>query len=145
MKVSSGPVIDKPGDLAGLLTSLESRDVLFIDEIHRLSPVVEEYLYSAMEDFKIDILIDSGPNARTVRIDLEPFTLVGATTKLGNLTSPLRDRFGVVLRVDFYEPEDLLKIIKRSAKILNVKSDNVDYEATEKIRLSLVKNILNMN
>ena len=124
IKLTSGPVLDKPGDLAGLLTNLQSRDILFIDEIHRLSPIVEEYLYSAMEDYKIDILIESGPNARTVQINLEPFTLVGATTKLGNLTSPLRDRFGIVLRVDFYEPKDLLKIIKRSAKILNVKIDN---------------------
>ena len=124
LKVSSGPVIDKPGDLAGLLTSLESRDVLFIDEIHRLSPVVEEYLYSAMEDYQIEILIDKGPNAKTVQLNIEPFTLVGATTKLGNLTSPLRDRFGIVLRVDFYEPKDLLKIIQRSSKILNVEIDN---------------------
>ena len=124
LKVSSGPVIDKPGDLAGLLTSLESRDVLFIDEIHRLSPVVEEYLYSAMEDYKIDIMIDSGPNARTVRIDLEPFTLVGATTRLGNLSTPMRDRFGAIFRLDFYNVDDLFEILKRTANILEVKIDN---------------------
>ena len=102
IKVTSGPVLDKPGDLAGLLTNLEDRDVLFIDEIHRLSPIVEEYLYSAMEDFKIDIMIDKGPSARSVQLDLDPFTLVGATTRLGNLTSPLRDRFGIVLRAVSY-------------------------------------------
>ena len=101
IKITSGPVLDKPGDLAGLLTNLEPRDILFIDEIHRLSPIVEEYLYSAMEDFSIDIMIDKGPNARSVQLNIEPFTLIGATTRLGNLTSPLRDRFGVVLRVDY--------------------------------------------
>ena len=120
LKVTSGPVIDKPGDLAGLLTSLEERDILFIDEIHRLSPVIEEYLYSAMEDFSIDIIIDKGPSARSVQLNIEPFTLIGATTRLGNLTSPLRDRFGVVLRVDYYNSEDLFHIINRSASILGV-------------------------
>ena len=123
LKVTSGPVIDKPGDLAGLLTNLEERDILFIDEIHRLSPVIEEYLYSAMEDYKIDILIDSGPNARTVRIDLEPFTLVGATTRLGNISTPMRDRFGAIFRVNFYNTDDLFKILERTASILNVHVD----------------------
>ena len=124
IKQTSGPVLERAGDLAGMLTSFSRKDVFFIDEIHRVNSVVEEYLYSAMEDFQIEILIDKGPNAKTVQLNIEPFTLVGATTKLGNLTSPLRDRFGIVLRVDFYEPKDLLKIIKRSAKILNVKIDN---------------------
>ena len=124
IKQTSGPVLEKAGDLAGMLTSFQRKDVFFIDEIHRINSVVEEYLYSAMEDYQIEIMIDKGPSARTVQLNIEPFTLVGATTKLGNLTSPLRDRFGVVLRVDFYEPEDLLKIIKRSAKILNVKIDD---------------------
>jgi len=124
IKQTSGPVLERAGDLAGMLTSFSRKDVFFIDEIHRLNSVVEEYLYSAMEDYQIEILIDKGPNAKTVQLNIEPFTLVGATTKLGNLTSPLRDRFGIVLRVDFYEPKDLLKIIKRSAKILNVKIDN---------------------
>ena len=124
IKQTSGPVLERAGDLAGMLTSFTKKDVFFIDEIHRVNSVVEEYLYSAMEDYQIEILIDKGPNAKTVQLNIEPFTLVGATTKLGNLTSPLRDRFGIVLRVDFYEPKDLLKIIKRSAKILNVKIDN---------------------
>ena len=124
IKQTSGPVLERAGDLAGMLTSFSRKDVFFIDEIHRVNSVVEEYLYSAMEDYQIEILIDNGRNAKTVQLNIEPFTLVGATTKLGNLTSPLRDRFGIVLRVDFYEPKDLLKIIKRSAKILNVKIDN---------------------
>jgi Holliday junction DNA helicase RuvB len=120
MKITSGPVIEKPGDLAGLLTNLEPRDVLFIDEIHRLSPLVEEYLYSAMEDYKIDIMIDSGPNARTVQIKLNPFTLIGATTRSGLLTSPLRARFGITSRLDYYTAETLQKILLRSASILKV-------------------------
>ena len=124
MKTTSGPVLDKPGDLAGILTSLEPNDVLFIDEIHRLSPVVEEYLYSAMEDFKIDIIIDKGPGARTIQIDLNPFTLVGATTRSGLLTSPLRARFGINCHLEYYDAETLAKIVKRSAGILNVKIDD---------------------
>ena len=120
IKVTSGPVLDKPGDLAGLLTNLEDRDVLFIDEIHRLSPIVEEYLYSAMEDFKIDIMIESGPNARTVQINLSPFTLVGATTRSGLLTAPMRARFGISSRLEYYSTELLSTIIQRSAQILNV-------------------------
>jgi Holliday junction DNA helicase RuvB len=120
IKVSSGPVLDKPGDLAGLLTNLETNDVLFIDEIHRLNPVVEEYLYSAMEDFKIDILLDSGPNARSVQIKLNPFTLIGATTRAGLLTSPLRARFGINSRLEYYDSDLLKKIVKRSARILDV-------------------------
>ena len=118
LKVTSGPVIDKPGDLAGLLTNLEERDILFIDEIHRLSPIIEEYLYSAMEDYKIDIMIESGPNARTVRIDLEPFTLVGATTRLGNISTPMRDRFGAIFRLDFYQKDEIFKILKRTILII---------------------------
>ncbi|WP_461533579.1 Holliday junction branch migration DNA helicase RuvB [Sinomicrobium sp.] len=118
IKITSGPVLDKPGDLAGLLTNLEERDVLFIDEIHRLSPVVEEYLYSAMEDFKIDIMIESGPNARTVQINLNPFTLVGATTRSGLLTSPMRARFGISSRLQYYTTELLSTIVERSAHIL---------------------------
>ncbi|WP_196895157.1 Holliday junction branch migration DNA helicase RuvB [Aureivirga marina] len=121
IKITSGPVLDKPGDLAGLLTNLDSRDVLFIDEIHRLSPVVEEYLYSAMEDFKIDIMIESGPNARTVQIFLEPFTLVGATTRSGLLTAPMRARFGISSRLQYYSTELLATILQRSAMILNSK------------------------
>jgi Holliday junction DNA helicase RuvB len=113
-------VLERAADLAGLLTNLRGRDVLFIDEVHRINNVVEEYLYSAMEDYGIDILIDKGPSARSVRLNLEPFTLIGATTRLGSLTSPMRDRFGVVLRVDFYEEPDLVQIIMRSAKILSV-------------------------
>ena len=120
IKVTSGPVLDKPGDLAGLLTNLEERDVLFIDEIHRLSPIVEEYLYSAMEDYKIDIMIESGPNARTVQINLEPFTLIGATTRSGLLTAPMRARFGISSRLNYYKKELLTTIIQRSAHILKV-------------------------
>ena len=119
-KITSGPVLDKPGDLAGILTSLEPRDVLFIDEIHRLSPVVEEYLYSAMEDYRIDIMIDKGPSARSIQIDLNPFTLVAATTRSGLLTAPLRARFGINLHLEYYDPETLTKIVKRSASILQV-------------------------
>jgi Holliday junction DNA helicase RuvB len=118
IRITSGPVLDKPGDLAGLLTNLEERDVLFIDEIHRLSPVVEEYLYSAMEDFKIDIMIESGPNARTVQINLSPFTLVGATTRSGLLTAPMRARFGISSRLEYYNTELLTTIIQRSASII---------------------------
>ena len=117
---ASGPMVEKAGDLAGLITNLEKRDVFFIDEIHRLNSNVEEYLYSAMEDFTIDIMIDKGPSARSVQLNIEPFTLVGATTRLGNLTSPLRDRFGVVLRVDYYEIEELYHIINRSSAILEI-------------------------
>ena len=124
IKQASGPVIDRAGDLAGMLTNIQHRDVFFIDEIHRLNSVVEEYLYSAMEDFKIDIMIDKGPSARSVQLDLDPFTLVGATTRLGNLTSPLRDRFGIVLRVDYYSAEDLFHIVCRSAEILEVDVDD---------------------
>ncbi|WCC44748.1 Holliday junction branch migration DNA helicase RuvB [Tenacibaculum finnmarkense] len=120
IKVTSGPVLDKPGDLAGLLTNLDERDVLFIDEIHRLSPIVEEYLYSAMEDYKIDIMIESGPNARTVQIHLEPFTLIGATTRSGLLTAPMRARFGISSRLQYYSTELLTTIIERSAYILGV-------------------------
>jgi len=120
MKITSGPVIDKPGELAGLLTNLEPNDVLFIDEIHRLSPIVEEYLYSAMEDYKIDIMIESGPNARSVQISLNPFTLVGATTRSGLLTAPLRSRFGINLRLHYYDAETLSRILLRSASILNI-------------------------
>jgi len=124
IKQASGPVVERAGDLAGLITNLAHRDVFFIDEIHRLNAVVEEYLYSAMEDFSIDIMIDKGPNARSVQLTIEPFTLIGATTRLGNLTSPLRDRFGVVLRVDYYEAEELFHIINRSADILEVDIDD---------------------
>ncbi len=123
-KISSGPVLDKPGDLAGLLTSLEPNDVLFIDEIHRLQPVVEEYLYSAMEDYRIDILIDKGPSARSIQIDLNPFTLVGATTRSGLLTSPLRARFGINMHLQYYEAETLKRIVTRSANILRVPIDS---------------------
>ena len=132
MKVTSGPVLDKPGDLAGLLTSLETGDVLFIDEIHRLSPEVEEYLYSAMEDYVIDIMIDKGPGARSVRINLNPFTLVGATTRSGLLTAPLRDRFGINCALEYYDTEDLEKIVIRSAGILNLE---IDAEAAREIAL----------
>src|SRR6187549_2359998 len=118
IKTTSGPVLDKPGDLAGLLTNLETHDVLFIDEIHRLNPVVEEYLYSAMEDYRIDIMLDSGPNARSVQISLSPFTLIGATTRAGLLTSPLRARFGINSRLEYYDSTLLTKIAKRSAAIL---------------------------
>jgi Holliday junction DNA helicase RuvB len=123
LKITSGPVLDKPSDLAGLLTSLETNDVLFIDEIHRLNPIVEEYLYSAMEDYKIDIMLDSGPNARSVQIGLNPFTLVGATTRSGLLTSPLRARFGINARLEYYDAELLSKILQRSAYILNTPID----------------------
>lgn len=122
-KVTSGPVLDKPGDLAGLLTSLEENDVLFIDEIHRLSPVVEEYLYSAMEDYRIDIMIDKGPSARSVQIELNPFTLIGATTRSGLLTSPLRARFGINMHLEYYDNETLTRIILRSANILKVECE----------------------
>ncbi len=120
IKVTSGPVLDKPGDLAGLLTNLDERDVLFIDEIHRLSPIVEEYLYSAMEDYKIDIMIESGPNARSVQLNLNPFTLIGATTRSGLLTAPMRARFGIQSRLQYYKTELLTTIVQRSASILNM-------------------------
>ena len=123
-KITSGPVLDKPGDLAGILTSLEPNDVLFIDEIHRLSPIVEEYLYSAMEDYRIDIMIDKGPSARSIQIDLNPFTLVGATTRSGLLTAPLRARFGINMHLEYYDPDTLARIIKRSAHILQVPIDD---------------------
>lgn len=125
IKITSGPVLDKPGDLAGLLTGLEAKDVLFIDEIHRLSPVVEEFLYSAMEDYKIDIMIDTGPNARSVQLDLEPFTLIGATTRSGLLTSPLRARFGISSRLSYYDHELLKDIVERSSGILNIGIDEL--------------------
>jgi Holliday junction DNA helicase RuvB len=124
IRITSGPVLDKPGDLAGLLTNLEPNDVLFIDEIHRLSPVVEEYLYSAMEDYRIDIMIETGPNARSVQINLNPFTLIGATTRSGLLTAPLRSRFGINARLAYYDAETLEKIIKRSSGILRVDITN---------------------
>ena len=124
IKLTSGPVLDKPGDLAGLLTNLESRDILFIDEIHRLSPIVEEYLYSAMEDYKIDIMIETGPNARTVQINLNPFTLVGATTRSGLLTAPMRARFGITNRLEYYSKELLSNIVERSAEILKIDIKN---------------------
>lgn len=130
LKVTSGPVLEKPGDLAGILTNLEEKSVLFIDEIHRLSPVVEEYLYSAMEDYKLDIMIDSGPNARSIQLSLPKYTLVGATTRAGMLTSPLRDRFGIKFRLDYYEAESIQKIILRSSGIINV---NVDEDASYEI------------
>jgi len=123
-KITSGPVLDKPGDLAGLLTSLDTNDVLFIDEIHRLSPIVEEYLYSAMEDYRIDIMIDKGPSARSIQIDLNPFTLIGATTRSGLLTAPLRARFGINLHLEYYDPETLTRILRRSASILQVPIDD---------------------
>ena len=135
VRVTSGPVIDKPGDLAGLLTNLEPHDVLFIDEIHRLSPVVEEYLYSAMEDYKIDIMIDSGPSARSVQISINPFTLVGATTRSGLLTAPLRSRFGINLRLQYYDTQTLGNIIKRSASILDIPIDeDAAYEIASRTR-----------
>ena len=130
LRQSSGPVIDKAGDLAGLLTNVTRKDVFFIDEIHRLNSVVEEYLYSAMEDYQLEIMIDSGPSARSVQLNIENFTLIGATTRLGNLTSPLRDRFGVILRVNYYTPEDLFQIINRSAQILDV---SIDKEGAEEL------------
>lgn len=132
IKITSGPVLDKPGDLAGLLTSLETGDVLFIDEIHRLSPVVEEYLYSAMEQFAIDILIDKGPGARSVRIALNPFTLVGATTRKGLLTAPLRARFGIDFALEYYDAQDLVKIVRRSSALLGV---GIDDDAAMEIAL----------
>jgi Holliday junction DNA helicase RuvB len=134
-KLTSGPVLDKPGDLAGVLTSLERNDVLFIDEIHRLSPVVEEYLYSAMEDYRIDIMIDKGPSARSIQIELEPFTLIGATTRSGLLTSPLRARFGINLHLEYYDVDTLTNIVKRSASILNVPcNDNAAEEIASRSR-----------
>ena len=132
MKITSGPVLDRPGDLAGLLTSLETGDVLFIDEIHRLSPEVEEYLYSAMEDYVIDIMIDKGPGARSVRISLNPFTLVGATTRSGLLTAPLRERFGINCGLEYYDTDQLVKIVKRSSAILRI---GVDEDAAREIAL----------
>ena len=130
IRTTSGPVLEKPGDLAGLLTNLEKGDVLFIDEIHRLSPVVEEFLYSAMEDYKIDIMIDSGPNARSIQLEINPFTLIGATTRSGLLTSPLRARFGINARLEYYDKVLMKKIITRSASIINTK---IDSEAAEEI------------
>ncbi|MBJ04959.1 MAG: Holliday junction branch migration DNA helicase RuvB [Flavobacteriales bacterium] len=130
LKMTSGPVIEKPGDLAGLLTSLEERDVLFIDEIHRLSTIVEEYLYSAMEDFRIDVMIESGPSARSVQINLNHFTLIGATTRAGLLTQPLRDRFSIPCRLDYYDPKTLTHIVKRSADILDI---NINQDAAVEI------------
>jgi Holliday junction DNA helicase RuvB len=120
IKTTSGPVIDKPADLAGILTSLEEGDILFIDEIHRLSNVVEEYLYSAMEDYRLDIMIDSGPGAKSIQIALKPFTLIGATTRAGLITAPLRSRFGILNRLDYYEPKELMKVVYRSCSYLNV-------------------------
>lgn len=135
IRITSGPVLDKPGDLAGLLTNLEENDVLFIDEIHRLSPVIEEYLYSAMEDYKIDILIDSGPNARTVQIALNPFTLIGATTRSGLLTAPLRARFGINSRLSYYDAETLMHIVQRSAELLDIPiSDEAAIEIASRSR-----------
>jgi len=130
MKQTSGPVLERPGDVAALLTNLQERDVLFIDEIHRLSPVVEEVLYPAMEDYQIDILIGEGPAARSIKLDLPPFTLIGATTRAGLLTSPLRDRFGIVQRLEFYQVAELADIIQRSARILNV---SIDLESAEEV------------
>lgn len=135
LKVTSGPVLEKPGDLAGILTNLEEKSVLFIDEIHRLSPVVEEYLYSAMEDYKLDIMIDSGPNARSVQISLPKYTLVGATTRAGMLTSPLRDRFGIRFRLNYYQADKLTHIVQRSSKILNIKIEsNASLEIAKRAR-----------
>ncbi|MBQ4222148.1 MAG: Holliday junction branch migration DNA helicase RuvB, partial [Bacteroidales bacterium] len=132
LKITSGPILDKPGDLAGLLTSLEAGDVLFIDEIHRLSPIVEEYLYSAMEDYRIDIMIDKGPGARSVQISLNPFTLIGATTRSGLLTAPLRARFGIQCHLEYYDASVLFNIIRRSAGILNI---DIHDEAAKEIAL----------
>lgn len=145
LKLTSGPVLDKPGDLAGLLTNLETGDVLFIDEIHRLNPVVEEYLYSAMEDYKIDIMLDSGPNARSVQISLNPFTMIGATTRAGLLTSPLRSRFGINSRLEYYNAELLTKIVRRSADILKCPiNDNAAVEIAKRSRGTprIVNNLL---
>lgn len=130
IKITSGPVLEKPGDLAGILTTLDEGDILFIDEIHRLHPVIEEFLYSAMEDYRLDIMIESGPNARSIQISLPRFTLIGATTRAGLLTAPLRSRFGIVNRLDYYNVEDLSKIVRRSAAILNVE---IDYDASIEI------------
>ena len=130
IKTTSGPVLERPADLAGILTNLNERDVFFVDEIHRMNNTVEEYLYSAMEDYRIDILLDKGPNARSVQLSLAPFTLIGATTRLGNLTSPLRDRFGVVHRLDFYAPKDLSRIVLRSAKLLEI---SIEENAAEEL------------
>ena len=132
LKVTSGPVLDKPGDLAGLLTNLDAGDVLFIDEIHRLSPIVEEYLYSAMEDYKIDIVLDKGPSARSIQIELAPFTLVGATTRSGLLTSPLRARFGITCHLEYYDTPVLARIVKRSARILDI---SIDDDAAHEVAL----------
>lgn len=135
LKITSGPVLEKPGDLAGILTNLEEKSVLFIDEIHRLSPVIEEYLYSAMEDYKLDIMIDSGPNARSVQISLPKYTLVGATTRAGMLSSPLRDRFGIKFRLDYYDADTLKRIVLRSAAILKLKiNDDASYEIAKRSR-----------
>ncbi|CAK0748050.1 Holliday junction branch migration complex subunit RuvB [Gammaproteobacteria bacterium] len=135
LRQTSGPVLERPGDLAALLTNLETRDVLFIDEIHRLSPVIEEILYPAMEDYQLDILIGEGPSARSIKLDLPPFTLVGATTRAGLLTSPLRDRFGITLRLEFYSPEDLAQIVRRSANILGVTTEEAGaYEIARRSR-----------
>lgn len=135
IRTTSGPVLEKPGDLAGLLTTLEENSILFIDEIHRLSPVIEEYLYSAMEDYKLDIMIDSGPNARSVQISLPKYTLVAATTRAGMLTSPLRDRFGIKFRLDYYEADTLNKIVLRSARILNINlNENASFEIAKRSR-----------
>jgi holliday junction DNA helicase RuvB len=135
LKLTSGPVLDKPGDLAGLLTNLDKNDVLFIDEIHRLSPVVEEYLYSAMEDFRIDILIDKGPSARSIQLELNPFTLIGATTRSGLLTRPLRARFGITCHLEYYDIDILTGIVKRSARILDIKiNDDAAFEIARRSR-----------
>ena len=148
LKFTSGPILDKPGDLAGLLTNLEERDVLFIDEIHRLSPIVEEYLYSAMEDFRIDIMIESGPSAKSVQINLNKFTLIGATTRAGLLSAPLRDRFGIVSRLEYYGVDVLSKIVTRSSKILDVEIQKTSAEkiagrsrGTPRISNSLLKRV----
>ena len=134
-KMTSGPILIRAGDLAGVLTNIDDKGVLFIDEIHRLNSIVEEYLYSAMEDYVIDIMIDKGPNARSVQLNLNPFTLIGATTKLGNLTSPMRDRFGVIVRLDFYSNDELHQIIRRSASLLKIKiDDNGCYEIAKRSR-----------
>ena len=143
LKVTSGPVLDKPGDLAGLLTNLEDGDVLFIDEIHRLSPVVEEYLYSAMEDFQIDIMIDKGPSARSVQLTLNKFTLIGATTRSGLLTSPLRARFGIKFHLEYYDHNILTGIVKRSANILKIKISNLVFYKTYTLLLKTIRIILN--
>src|SRR5438045_1155390 len=132
LKQTSGPVLERPGDVAALLTNLQAKDVLFIDEIHRLSPVVEEVLYPAMEDYQIDIMIGEGPGARSIKLDLQPFTLVGATTRAGMLTNPLRDRFGIITRLEFYTPEELARIVRRSAKLLDAPIDTQGAEEIAK-------------